>query len=249
MKILLLGGTQEGKQLAERLANYHQIELIYSTARKVPTPTANYTAIHGGFGGAENLAKKLDEEHFDLLLDMTYPYAAQMSQNAAIATKLSSIPIWSYQPPRWTATQNDRWHFYDSLTEIISALQPYHRCFFSIGNDFLQEKKIIPSHQRWFIRSSSETGQEETGQKHFIKGRGPFLYEEALTLFKSLKIEVLVSYDSGGEAAKKKIEAAKTASIPVFFIRRPTTQQTDRQFNDTDSIEKTLVEHYCLNVA
>jgi precorrin-6A/cobalt-precorrin-6A reductase len=249
MKILLLGGTQEGKQLAERLVNYHQIELIYSTVRKVPPPTTNYTAIHGGFGGAENLAKKLGEEHFDLLLDVTYPYAAQMSKNAAIAATLSSTPIWSYQQPRWTATPNDRWHFYDSLSEIISAIQPYQRCFFSLGNSFPDDEQTVPNHQQWFIRYHSANKQKKTANKTFVEGGGPFSYKEALKLFKSLKIDALISNACGGGAAKAKIEAARAASIPVFFISRPLAQSADRQFTNISSIEQALIQDYCLKVA
>ncbi len=249
IKILLLGGTQEGKQLAEQLATYPQIELIYSTARKVPKPAADYTTIYGGFGGANGLTKKLKNENFHLLLDMTYPYAAQMSQNAAIAAQLSHTKIWRYQRPAWTAQPDDRWFFYSTLAEIISAIKPYQRCFFSLGNNLPNDMQTTPAYQQWFIRCRSKQRQKRAPQKTYLEGQGPFSFEEELKLLKALQIDSLITYDSGGDAAKTKIEAARTASIPVFFISRPTPPQAGRKFGDIDSIEKALVSDYCLNVA
>jgi len=180
---------------------------------------------------------------------MTYPYAAKMSQNAVIAASLSSVPIWSFQSPPWIAEPDNQWYFYSSLPEVLEAITPYHRCFFSTANGLQKKWNTIPSHQHWFIRCRSEKGQKTTDQRRFIEGRGPLEYDEAFKHFVSLEIEVLISYDSGGKAAKAKIEAAKAASIPVFFICRPIPQQTDRQFTNITSIKNALIQDYCLNVA
>lgn len=238
MKILLLGGTQEGKQLASRLANLSQIELIYSTKRAVAPPSANYTTIYGGFGGVDGLARKLTEEGFDLLLDMSYPYATQISQNAVAAARLSSLPVWGFQPPQSIAEAGDQWHFCPSLTELMTAIKPYHRCLFTLGGKAPPSANKIPPHQHWFIRGAPE--ERSHPQKTFIKGGRALSFEEALRLFSSLKIDALISHDSGSEASKRKIEAARVASIPLFFISRPAPQKTDRQFDTIASIEKAL---------
>ncbi len=235
MKILLLGGTQEGKQLAERLANDPQIELTYSTRKKVATPTAGYTPIHGGFGGAQGLAEMLVQEQFELILDMTYPYAAQMSRHAAIAVKTGNTPLWFYQRPRWIAQPNEQWFFYDSLAEIIPALTAFKRCFFSMNDPYFQSKPIIPNSQQWFVRSRANKSFQNSQRLTFVE---PLESEHAL--FQTLKIDVLISYDSGGDVAKTKIEAAKAASIPVFFIKRPAHPEEGRAFADITTIEQAL---------
>jgi precorrin-6A/cobalt-precorrin-6A reductase len=235
MKILLLGGTQEGKRLAERLTNHPQIELIYSTRKQVTPPTAGYTTIHGGFGGAEGLAERLQREQFELVLDMTYPYAAQMSRNAAIAVKISNTPLWFYQRPRWIAQPNEQWLFYDSLAEIIPALTAFKRCFFSMNDPCFQNRPAIPNSQQWFVRSRSNSCSQNSQRLTFIDS-----FESESVLFKTLKIDALISYDSGGNSAKTKIEAAKAVSIPVFFIKRPTHPEEGEAFTNISAIEQTL---------
>ena len=79
-RILLLGGTAEALRLARRLGP----ESIYSLAGlgRVPDDLPCEVRV-GGFGGAEGLAAFIREQGIELLLDLTHPYAAQISANAA----------------------------------------------------------------------------------------------------------------------------------------------------------------------
>lgn len=81
-RLLLLGGTTEALRLARRLGP----ETVYSLAGlgRVPDDLACRVRV-GGFGGAEGLAAFIASEGIELLLDLTHPYAAQISHNAARA--------------------------------------------------------------------------------------------------------------------------------------------------------------------
>ena len=79
-RILLLGGVGDALAIARRLGPAH----VYSLAGlgKVPQDLACQVRV-GGFGGAEGLARFIAEAGIDLLLDVTHPYAARISANAA----------------------------------------------------------------------------------------------------------------------------------------------------------------------
>ena len=78
-RVLLLGGVGDALRLARRLGPEH----LYSLAGlgKVPEDLGCRVRV-GGFGGAEGLARFIRAEGFDLLLDVTHPYAARISANA-----------------------------------------------------------------------------------------------------------------------------------------------------------------------
>ncbi|RVI37904.1 precorrin-6A/cobalt-precorrin-6A reductase, partial [Sinorhizobium meliloti] len=75
-RILILGGTTEARQLAERLVSEPHydtaISLAGRTADPRPQPLPTRT---GGFGGAEGLAVFLRERNIALLIDATHPFA------------------------------------------------------------------------------------------------------------------------------------------------------------------------------
>ena len=99
-RLLLLGGTTEALAIARTLGAQH----IYSLAGvgRVPSDLTCQVRV-GGYGGAEGLARFIQEQGIDLLLDATHPYAAQIRQNAVTASQLSAIPCWALRRPAWRA--------------------------------------------------------------------------------------------------------------------------------------------------
>ena len=91
-RILLLGGITEALAIARTLGPQH----VYSLAGVGRVPTDLQCEVRvGGYGGAEGLAQYIREQRIDLLLDATHPYAAQISQNAALAAGLSGVLCWA----------------------------------------------------------------------------------------------------------------------------------------------------------
>lgn len=75
-RILLLAGTSEARQLAEQLSAVENIEVIASLAGVTqdpkPYPVETRT---GGFGGPEGLARYIDDQGIDLILNASHPFA------------------------------------------------------------------------------------------------------------------------------------------------------------------------------
>src|SRR6202043_3021979 len=109
-RILILGGTAEARQLAERLAGRADLEVTLSLAGRTATPAAQPVPVRvGGFGGADGLAKYLVAERIDALIDATHPYANVISANAVAAARRSGVPSIAVRRPPWIAVSGDRW--------------------------------------------------------------------------------------------------------------------------------------------
>ena len=84
-RVLILGGTAEGRELAT-LAQAAGFGIVTSFAGQTPDPRRPPGEVRvGGFGGADGLQEYLRNQNFSALVDATHPYAVQISAQAAKA--------------------------------------------------------------------------------------------------------------------------------------------------------------------
>jgi len=230
-RILLLGGVTEALAIARTLGPRH----IYSLAGigRVPTDLACQVRV-GGYGGAEGLAHFLREQHIDLLLDATHPYAAQISHNAARAARANGIPCWALRRPAWQPQAGDDWREVADWSELTQALQPFHRPLFTLGREPLQHLDEIPPEQFWTLRALDVYPGNERCE--VIGARGPFDLEGERELFERRRIDVLISKNSGSTATEPKLEVARERGVPVLVLKRPMLPKVDREFGVVEEV-------------
>lgn len=236
-RILLLGGVTEALAIARTLGPEH----IYSLAGvgRVPTDLTCQVRV-GGYGGAEGLATFIREQGIGLLLDATHPYAAQISQNAAIAAQLTGIPCWALRRPAWQAGADDDWRAVRDWAELISALAPFKRPLFTLGREPLQHLNEIPEHQFWTLRALDNYPGNERCE--VIGARGPFLLEDERLVFEQRNIDVLISKNSGSGATEPKLQVARERKVPVLVLQRPLLPEVDRGFASVALLLKALAD-------
>lgn len=234
-RILLLGGVGDALRLARRLGPEH----LYSLAGlgKVPDDLACQVRV-GGFGGAEGLAEFIRAEGFDLLLDVTHPYAAQISANAARAAQLAGVPCWALRRPAWQAQAGDDWRFVADWPALIQALAVFRKPFFTLGREPLAHLDTIPVSQSWTIRMLD--AHPGNARARVIGSRGPFTLEGERELFAAEGFDVLVSKNSGGAATEAKLQVARERSLPVLILQRPRLPEVERCFADPDELWQAL---------
>lgn len=234
-RILLLGGTTEALRLARRLGP----EALYSLAGlgRVPDDLTCRVRV-GGFGGAEGLAAFIASEGIELLLDLTHPYAAQISQNAARAAEIAGVPCWALRRPGWQPGPGDDWREVDDWQALIRALAPFERPFFTSGREPLAHLHEIPAHQHWTVRCLQ--AEPATPRAEVIGARGPFSLDEERALFARLRCDVLVSKNSGGASTEPKLQVARELGLPVLLLRRPELPVVTREFAALDVLWQSL---------
>ncbi|PBC12463.1 cobalt-precorrin-6A reductase [Mesorhizobium sp. WSM3859] len=221
--ILILGGTTEARQLAAKLVRREDFAVTLSLAGRTESPVAQGVPVRvGGFGGADGLAAYLHEEHIDLLIDATHPYAARISANAAEAAERTGVPILALRRPGWEPVADDRWTLVDSVAETASALGTSpRRVFLAIGRQEAGAFEAAPQH-RYLIRSVDPVEPKlAVPDALYLLARGPFPEVDERALLKKYRIDAVVSKNSGGEATYGKIAAARALGIEVIVIRRP----------------------------
>jgi precorrin-6A/cobalt-precorrin-6A reductase len=221
--ILILGGTTEARQLAERLGETGRFRLQLSLAGRTKAPARQPVPVRiGGFGGAEGLGRYLMGQGFDLLVDVTHPYAAQISANAARAAILTGIPLIALRRPGWERQAGDCWREVESVEAAVAALgEAPRRAFLALGRQELLPFEAAPQHA-YLVRSVDPVEPPLVlPAVTYLTARGPFEEVDERALLTGHGIEAIVCKNSGGSASYGKIAAARALGIEVIMIRRP----------------------------
>ena len=231
-KVLILGGTGNAVKLAAQLANIPKIEVISSLAGRTKKPSALVGQVRiGGFGGAEGLAKYLQENAIDILIDATHPCAGQITINGATASQLVNIPHLMLVRPQWERVTGDYWIEVESIEAAARAIpELVRRVFITSGRQqlepFLERSRLYP--EMWYLMRSIDPPDLELPNSKILLDRGPFNLEQERELLREYQIELIVSKNSGGEATYAKIIAARELQIPIIMVQRPTTPEGEK---------------------
>jgi precorrin-6A/cobalt-precorrin-6A reductase len=223
MRVLILGGTGEASALARAIAADARFKATLSLAGRTRAPLpAPIPQRVGGFGGVSGLADYLIAERIAALVDATHPFAEQISRNAALAAGLAGVPLLRISRPRWKPDHGDRWRMVPDMASAAEALGPTpRRVFLTVGQKELFPFTTAPWHH-YLIRSVEppEPAALPAGAE-VILARGPFAEPAERRLLARLRIEMLVTKNSGGEATAGKLRAARALGLPVIMVERP----------------------------
>lgn len=222
MRILILGGTQEGYHLAEELAGLGGVDFISSLAGRTREPRLPKGQVRtGGFGGADGLADYLRAEHISHLINATHPFAAQISANAVAATEAAGVPLLRLLRPAWTARRDDRWVAARDAAEAAGQCRRQGgRIFLTLGSGELDAFAEIRN-AHFLVRMVDAPEGLPLSDYRVIAARGPFSLQDELRLLAEHHIGLVVAKNSGGEATYAKIEAARRTGLPIVMIERP----------------------------
>jgi precorrin-6A/cobalt-precorrin-6A reductase len=237
MRALILGGTGDANQLAERLAQ-EKIDAIYSYAgrTRIPLPHALPTRI-GGFGGAAGLVDFLRQERITHLIDATHPFAAEMSRHAAEASALTGVPLLALERAPWTRAAGDSWIEVADIGAAVAALPEQRaRVFLAIGRQHIAAFAAKPQHAYLLRFVDAPEGELPLPDADVVISRGPFTLEGDRELMRARGIAWLVARNSGGSGAHAKIDAARELGLPVIMIARPALPERPR----VESVEAAL---------
>lgn len=230
--LLILGGTQEASELAKKAANLPNIEVKVSLAGRTSQAVASKNSRIGGFGGVSGLIKYLEEEKIDSVIDATHPFAAKISQNAAVATEKLGLPRLMLVRPAWKPIQGDEWLEVENIQAAAAILPDFaSRVFLTIGRQevtaFAQLENI------WFLMRMIEKPSSDIvlPKGLLLFERGPFNKDLEKQLLNQHNIDTVVSKNSGGDATYAKIIAARELGIKVVMVKRPMLPQGDKVEN------------------
>ena len=218
MRVLLLGGTAEGRRLAARL--HPQTDVISSLAGRVPDPALPAGPVRiGGFGGVEGLRTWLRDNDITAVIDATHPFAATMTANAAAACAELALPHLVLSRPAWDPGDAELVASDREAADVVAA-KGYSRVFLTTGRS---GSAAFRDSGAWFlIRVVTAPQAENLPRDHeLLLSRGPYRYEDEHRLMRDHRIDVVVTKNSGGELTRPKLVAAQALGVDVVMIDRP----------------------------
>jgi len=216
-RVLILGGTTEGRLLAGALDGWSVISSLAGRTSRPLLPPGEVRV--GGFGGADGLAAYLRERRVDALVDATHPFAATMTAHAVAAAAATGVPLLVLRRPGWVEGPGDDWRRVPDLGEAAARLPRLgDRVFLTTGRQGIAAFAAVDD--CWFLARSVEPPAPPVPKRlRIVLDRGPFTVEGELRLIREHEVNVLVTKDSGGPAGK--LVAARAQGIPVLMIDRP----------------------------
>ena len=219
-RVLILGGTTEGRELASACAPIPDLEVTSSLAGRTTSPLLPAGKVRiGGFGGVDGLTSYLRHEGIDAVVDATHPFAATMTAHAVAASAQAKVPLLILRRPGWTEQPGDRWHRVSDLATAAKLFPDLgERVFLTTGRQSIAAFAEVDA--CWFLSRSVEPPAEPLpGRLQVLLDRGPFTRTGERALLTEHRIDVLVTKDSGGSTAK--LDAARELGLPVVLVDRP----------------------------
>lgn len=245
MSLLLLGGTADGRKLAESL-HRQSLELIYSVAGLVRTPDVGCEVVSGGFTQFGGLVNYIRQQGVVAILDVTHPYAQVMSSKAVSAAKKCGIPCWRFHRESWQVQEGDDWRLYDDWKSLLPDLREKKSVFLTAGQLSQEVVDVFANNtsQCQLLRTAVKTKTQLPASMEWIKAIGPFSYDDEFALMEERGVDALVSKDSGGDATVEKLNAARALGLPVYMLARPSLPNADKIFTSRLECEKFVLEQF-----
>jgi len=220
MRILILGGTGEARELANRLVGMGH-EVTTSLAGRTSDPMLPEGGLRmGKFGGIPGLSAYLRAAGIQRLVDATHPYAGLISVNAVIAAQQTGIPLVRYMRPAWEQPMDASWITVETAAEAAAALPSNADVLLTTGHGGL-EHFLERDDCQLVVRLIEPPTADLPRHASVLLDRPPYNVVDEMKLMEREDITHLVTKNSGGAQTSAKLEAAQRLGVKVIMIARP----------------------------
>ncbi|HYE11782.1 MAG TPA: precorrin-6A reductase [Patescibacteria group bacterium] len=225
--IWIIGGTSETKSLIRSLAA--KKEYIVSVATYSGAEMLTDENIMIGRMNQQAMLQFIRVHDIDTVVDMSHPYALEVTKNAKAACNATNIKYVRYN--RKASGVNDC-IYVDSIDACAELLKEIKGCvFFTTGikniKDFEKVKgkncfvyRVLPS-----VFSIQECVDNKVKMEDIVAILGPVSEAMNYTMFKEFKADYVIMKDSGKEGGTlEKIQACKRLGIMPVVIGRQASE-------------------------
>ena len=232
MNVFVLAGTEDGRKLAIEFQNQgHQV--LLSTLTGYGAELAESEGLQARYGALEEdqLIEMLKENKINALVDATHPYAERIHALAKRVCQSAKVSYYRFERPEGQYPKHSLIHWAQDIEEAaLMANQLGNRIFLSTGSKNLKQWMdcLEIKTREIFVRvlPTAEVIKqcEETGFKPYqiIAAQGPFTRDFNKALWNQLKIDVVITKESGQiGGTEDKVQACLELKIPVIILKRP----------------------------
>ncbi|WP_045573270.1 precorrin-6A reductase [Desulfosporosinus sp. I2] len=241
MRLLVLAGTEDGRELADALMQRgHDVLVSTLTAYGADLALEQGLPARSGAMDAEILTDLLKANSFAALVDATHPYAVRVKEMAKKVCDDLALPYLRWERSALELADHPLIHWAEDIPAAAQiATELGQRILLTTGSNGLPEwiaQRSINA-KMLYIRvlptSDVLARCESLGFKpnQIIAAQGPFSQEWDEAMFKQLKIEVVVAKESGKVGGTlEKVKACLSLNIPLVILKRPTTEKASNSW-------------------
>lgn len=247
--IWVIGGTKDSRDFLEKIVK-STTDIIVTTATEYGGKLLENLPV-------KTLCKKLTysmmvdfvkENSIDKIVDLSHPYAMEVSQNAIDISKELQIEYFrfereeiSFLPQKYIEFDN-----IESLVEYLEGVKG--NILVTLGSNNIPHFSKLKNLGNFYFRTLPKWDMvkkcEDIGilPKNIIAMQGPFSKNINKAMIEQYDIKYLVTKqagDTGGE--REKIEAADEMNIEVVFLTRPKVEYPSC-YSDIDKLFKRVIE-------
>lgn len=243
-KLCVFAGTTEGRRLVELLADA-PVEVTACVATEygeaLLTPRERLTVSHRRLT-EEEMEALLAQERFDLVVDATHPYAAEVTENIARACRGVGVEYLRLLREA-DALPEGAVYFPDTEAAVNWLAETEGNILLTTGSKELAKYAALPGFaRRVYARvlpmeaSLSACRAAGLGPDRIIAMQGPFSREMNAALLEAVSAKYLVTKDTGGTGGfGEKAAAARDAGAVLIVVGRP-AQREGLGFEETASL-------------
>lgn len=270
MRILVIGGTADSRQLLESMSYINPERQRFAIDVCVASPTGEAAiehlrdklTIHTGRLDTAGFTTLMRTRKTDLVIDCSHPYATEVSKQVKQACDQLGIACWRLDRSerligsleaieRMTDLQNVQ--VFDNHADAIAAAnRETGNILLTTGSKDLAvfAAGLSDFSERVYVRvlpvSESIASCREAGVKtdHIIAWQGPFSAELNQAMIRRYNIKLIITKDGGDQSGiLAKAAAAARENVRLLVIGRPELQLNwSRTFASTAEVVRTLIK-------
>lgn len=225
MKVLLFGGTGDGRALAEWMLARGLDATVCVATEYGETLLPDGMKVHVGRLDTDGMAA-LMADGYTLVIDATHPYAVEVTENIRVAAERTGLP---YLRLLRQSDGEDLCHKAENMAVAAEMLERLPgNVLLTTGSKELDHFARPGLRERCFPRVLPMADSLERclalgfPPKNIICMQGPFTKEMNVATLHQFHIDTLVTKDTGGYGGfRAKAEAAKEAGCVLLVVERP----------------------------
>ncbi len=229
MKILLFGGTGEGRELAEWMLSQGLDATVCVATEYGETLLPDEAQVHVGRLDAGTM-ESLMAGGYTLVIDATHPYAVEVTKNIRAAAQAAGLPCLRL------LRQSDREDGCQKAADMAAAADLLEglpgKVLLTTGSKELDAFARPGLRERCCPRVLPMADSLERclalgfPPKNIICMQGPFTKEMNLATLRQFHVRTLVTKDTGGYGGfRAKADAAREAGCDLVVVERPQTEE------------------------
>lgn len=254
MKLLILAGTADGRQMAQELLHRgHAVTVSSLTGYGAELAAAVGLSTRFGALDKESLRDLLASGDYQAVVDATHPYATNITALARHVCRNMELPFFRWERPSTERFDHPLVHW---VTDIPAAAREVarfgQRILLTTGSNSLPEwvSQAVLQDKELFVRvlptASVLARCESLGLPpgRIIAAQGPFTLAWNTAMCEQYGIDAVVAKDSGPTGGTpEKIAACLSLNIPIVLIERP-DYDTRRPHTGPTGIEQVSIAEF-----